>query len=132
MPGLSGKYVALGDMHATFRKSKINLNLTAISVFFNGSHPLPLEALRRGFKGRPFEIGTCGGFCLSEKSPALEHILNVASCIDFFSKKDDCFEKSKNYLVNEKERVVKAAQLEDFTKKILFQLRLQIFLVMKF
>ena len=115
-PGLTGEYVTLDEMHSVFQKSKINLNLTGISDFASGQG-LPLEILRRGFKGRPFEIGTCGGFCLSEKSPALERILNGSHCIDFFSKTDDCLEKINYYLSREEERIATAANLEDFTKK---------------
>lgn len=114
-PGLSGEYVSLEKMHEVFRNSKINLNLTGISSF--NENPLPLETFKRGFKGRPFEVGACGGFCLSERSPALEYILNGLDCIDFFDSADDCIAKIKYYLSNDSERVDKAINLAKFTSE---------------
>ena len=115
-PGLSGEHIDCKVMHETFRFSKINLNLTGVSDF-SPDWPLPFQAMRRGYKGRPLEIGACGGFCLSEVSPSIEHFFDGEGCIDFFEDVDQCLELIHYYLSNASERINKAARLENFTKK---------------
>ena len=116
IPGLYGERVELNVVHETFRSSKINLNLTGISDF-PVDWPLPLQHLRHGNKGRPFEVGACGGFCLSEFAPTTERIIGEVDCIAFFEGIDQCLERINYYLENESERKKKAARLKAFTEK---------------
>ncbi|WP_435230924.1 glycosyltransferase [Pseudopelagicola sp. nBUS_20] len=115
IPGMHGQYVNLEIMHSAFQASKVNLNLTGISDF-NFDHPLPFQQLRRGFKGRPFEIGACGGFCLSELSPSIQRALAGTNAIDFFEDIDECLEKIEYYLKHVDVRIAKARQLNIFTQ----------------
>jgi hypothetical protein len=100
IPGLSGQYLSFSEMNNAVRKSRINLNLTTISSTNPYKINLPYFDIRYGFKGRPFEIGGLGGFCLSEYSPSIESFLKTKEHIDYFSNIEDALSKIKFYLDN--------------------------------
>lgn len=114
-PGLTGKRVSNFEMASIFHNTKINLNLTGV-----GDYGKCIELLfnnhRRGSKGRPYEIGAAGGFCLSEFSPSIELFLNKGLDIDYFNGADDLINKIEYYLKNDSFRYNMAASLN---KKIL-------------
>ena len=100
IPGLNGKYLSFTEMNNAIRKSKINLNLTSISSTNPYSINLPYFDKRHGFKGRPFEIGGIGSFCLSEYSPSIEKFLIKGEHIDYFNNVEEAISKIKFFLDN--------------------------------
>ena len=116
IPALRGEFITTEDMKRVFNRSKININLAGISRF-KMDLSLPYQSYRLGFKGRPFEIGLCRGFCLSEPSPTLQKMLVDTGSVGYFSGIDECLFKIQYYLDNPKIREKKAASLYDFSKK---------------
>jgi hypothetical protein len=102
-PGLSGRWVPDDEMANIFFNSKVNLSLTGITNYGSDIN-LMFNSQRRGFKGRPFEIGAAGGFCLSEFSPSIELFLKKGVEIDYFYSLDDLIGKVKFYLCNHAQR----------------------------
>lgn len=115
-PGYYGERISLDKMHEIFSFSKININLTGITAR-NISPALPLQNARRGFKGRPFEIGLCGGFCLSEYSPALDVVNPSNTVIPFFSNSKEAVEKINFFISNPHDRNNIASNLWEFSSK---------------
>ncbi|MDC1036208.1 glycosyltransferase [Alphaproteobacteria bacterium] len=96
IPGLSGKHLSDEEMLDVFYNSKINLNFSMIT---SGPSELSLFKIeRRGFKGRPFEIGSAANFCLSEYSPALEIWLKDGHHISYFNDVEECINLIDFYL----------------------------------
>ena len=96
-PTLHKYHVSKKDMLDIFQKSRINLNFSLISRFDFGFMP-PFQYKRNGFKGRPFEIGLAGGFCLSEYSPAIAHFLEDKKHLAYFTGTDQALELIQHYL----------------------------------
>jgi hypothetical protein len=117
IPGLDGKYIDFEDMINVFRKSKININLSGISDLNLYEFGLPYLQERHGFKGRPFEIGGVGGFCLSEYSPSIENFLIKNVHIDYFVDEKDALKKIHFYLDNENKRIEISKNLNNWVKK---------------
>ena len=103
-PGIDGIYVPADEMYEVFLRTKINISLSKISYFRLGFDP-PLMSERRGFKGRPFEIGAAGGFCLTEFSPAIERFLLPNIDIVTFHDVEEALKKIDYYLEFEDERL---------------------------
>ena len=102
-PGLTGERLTDRAMFQVYADSRINLNFTKISRLGAASTNI-MVCNRAGFKGRPFEIGSVGGFCLSEFSPAIERWLQGNVEIDYFRDFDDLCRKVDYYLREENKR----------------------------
>lgn len=107
-----GSYFAREDMLSIFKKTKININLTGITKIESGLK-LPYMNQRKGFKGRPFEIGCVGGFCLSEYSPSIAKFLENGKHIVYFQDFEEAARLIDYYLDNENERMRIAVALNN-------------------
>ena len=114
IPGLQGEFIGFDHMYNVFSQSKININLSAISGF-SLDDSLPYQHYRHGFKARPFEIGMCGGFCLSEFSRSTELIMRDNDCLPSFAGVDQCIRQIDYFLEDQKAREKIAKRLNLFT-----------------
>jgi len=102
-PSLDGISLNESDVRDIYFNSKINLNFTAITD--NSNHlKLPFSNYRRGFKGRPMEIGASRGFCLSEFSPSIQNFFVPKHDLDYFYDSNDLIEKIDYYIANDRAR----------------------------
>ncbi len=102
-PSLEGVSLGESDMRDVYFNSKINLNFTAVTDISNHLK-LPFLNYRRGFKGRPMEIGASKGFCLSEFSPSIQKFFVAKHDLDYFYAYNDLIEKIDYYLANDHAR----------------------------
>ncbi len=116
IPGINGQFIPFDQMYDTFYKSRINLNLTAISDF-SLDHILPYQHYRHGFKARPFEIGMCGGFCLTEFSRSTKVMTKGMDFLPHFENADDCIRQIDQYLEDKASRKKNAGNLNLFCLK---------------
>ncbi len=102
-PGLDDIKLEESDVRNIYFNSKVNLNFTAITEISNNLK-LPFIKQRRGFKGRPLEIGASKGFCLSEFSPSLQKFFVQKHDLDYFYDWDDLIAKIDYYLEHDHAR----------------------------
>lgn len=102
-PGLDGVRLEESEMRDVYFNSKINLNFTAVTDKSNHLK-LPFLNHRRGFKGRPLEIGASKGFCLSEFSPSIQNFFVPKYDLDYFYDRNDLIEKIDYYIANDHAR----------------------------
>tara|TARA_B100001758_G_C18405470_1_gene611760 strand:- start:2360 stop:3001 length:642 start_codon:yes stop_codon:yes gene_type:complete len=84
------------EMNWIFKNSQINLNFSEISSVQKNENPL-FDRIR-SMKLRPFEILSCGGFCLSEFSSSLSKCFEDGKEIVFYRGQEDLFKKLTYYL----------------------------------
>ncbi len=102
--GLNGKKLTYSEMLDVFGKSKINLNFSGISNSQCKINP-PFQKIRRGFKGRPFEIGLGKGFCVSEYSPSIAYFLKDGKHLSYFNNFNELESVISYYLKNDLLRI---------------------------
>lgn len=105
--------VSLDKMQETFRRSKINLNLSNSINFdlrFLCHNPKNFLYALRGqknvsqMKARNFEIPYFGGFQLTEYLPSLENYFQIGQEIACYSNVDEAIQLAKFYLKNDSKR----------------------------
>jgi hypothetical protein len=91
-------YLTMDDMYSVYHNSRINLSFSGITTY--GKTTNVLFPSIRGFKGRPFEIASAGGFCLCEYAISIAKVFEDGKDIVFFYSKSDLFEKINYYLAH--------------------------------
>ena len=90
------RFMPREEMNWIFKNSKIKLNFSEISSVQKNENPL-FDRIR-SMKLRPFEILSCGGFCLSEFSSSLSKCFEDGKEIVFYRGQEDLFKKLTYYL----------------------------------
>jgi len=88
--GRTDKWIPIEDYVKTINQSKICLCS-------------PTDPLRYQIKGKVFEFLACGTLCFSEYNSEIKKII-PDGCIVYYDSFEDCAEKIKYYISNEKER----------------------------
>lgn len=83
-----------------YRRSKINLNFTAINPPRWIERHDPLRAKLGQIKGRPFELAAMGKFCLSEWAPCIPHWFSPDTEIGVFKDRDDLLRQVRRFLAD--------------------------------
>jgi len=106
-PRINGEYLSNEKVDEIYKLSKINLNFTGITDkhFTKNSDYFK----KKGFKGRPFEIGGQSSFCLSEYSIGLAELLEHDKDIIYFTNEIELINMIK-LLLNDNNRRLKISK----------------------
>src|SRR5258706_2017861 len=103
-PGSPGGVLSLRDAIEVYRRSRINLNFTGVSVTTPLDADLSINRRARQVKNRCSMIALCGSFVLPEYAPGIEKLFEIGSEIDVFHDQQQLLEKVRYYLDREGER----------------------------
>lgn len=96
--------VSDAQVREIFRRSKINLNFTAINPPAWILRHDPLRAGIGQIKGRPFELAELSCFCLCEWVPCVDHWFRPGTEIGIFRSPDELVGEARRYLADERLR----------------------------
>ncbi len=104
--GAGSRRGRVGDaqVYEIFRRSRINLNFTAINPPAWILRHDPLRGRFGQIKGRPFELAALGRFCLCEWTPGVEHWFRPDVEIGVFRGLEDLERQARRYLGDERLR----------------------------
>lgn len=116
-PGLIGGHLPYAEILKIIAGTKVNLNFSLISDLNPYSIKDCWMKATRGAKGRPYEIGSQNGFCLSEYSPSLEYFLKDGVHIKYFETINNCVDIAKFYINNAADRLEISSNLNSLVLK---------------
>lgn len=109
-PGTPRGMISLAEAIELYRRSRINLNFTGVSISTPLDADLSINRRARQLKNRCSMIALCGSFVLSEYAPGIEKLFDVGSEIDVFHNPQQLLDKVRYYLTHEQLREAMAAK----------------------